>query len=200
VGLGGIAGDDEGSAGAQLGMGADDFAYFTTNHERLFGTVELIGFTKVELEWDECGFTRAETTIQVPLLDVLGDTAIMTFEALRFEEPAGGAAGGLGALTVGFEGCVKPSRIRMTVSTSPLLYFNLSLSDSRSHFLIVLRDKLVRRAISLISNLSRNRIRRIFAYINMAITFLYSCLLNKQGTWITRSILNAISYPWMVGS
>lgn len=54
---------------------------------------------------------------------------------------------------------------------------------------MVLRDKLVRRAISLMSNLSRRRIRRIFAYITMVITFILSCLLNKQNTGFTWSIL-----------
>ena len=46
----------------------------------------------------------------------------------------------------------------------------LSQRGIRSHFLMVLRDRLVRRAISLIDNCSRKYIRRIFAYMIMVIT------------------------------
>src|ERR1700677_2695855 len=65
------------------------------------------------------------------------------------------------------------------VSLGGRVYFNSERSGSFSHFLIVLRDRLVLRAISLIDAFSRKCIRRTLAYMLMVITS-KSCWSNLQ--------------------
>ena len=51
-----------------------------------------------------------------------------------------------------------------------LVFENLAMKGSRSQALIVFRDRLVHRAISLIGSPSRSCMRRTFAYIAMVCT------------------------------
>ncbi|MCR0968166.1 hypothetical protein C3R74_03090 [Acidithiobacillus ferridurans] len=61
-----------------------------------------------------------------------------------------------------------------------LQHVGLVPSGARSHFLMVLRDRLVRRPISLMDTCSRKNIRRTFAYMTMVITSSF-LLLKKAG-------------------
>ena len=77
-------------------------------------------------------------------------------------------------------------------------YFNSSRSGSLSHFLIVLRDRLVRLAISLIGVFSRKCIRRTLAYMLMVITS-SSCWSNTQQVRLSTLVNSERENPRLPG-